>query len=90
MNRRGFLSGCIAASTAPAFVKADNLMGLWIPKEPTYTFKETHRNGEVIVHRGVKVRTLKISSDGVFTYQVENDGVVIFRFNSLGRMSDFS
>ena len=33
MNRRSFITGCIAASTAPAFVKADSLMGLWIPKD---------------------------------------------------------
>lgn len=32
MDRRGFLAGCLAASTAPAFVKADNLMGLLVPR----------------------------------------------------------
>lgn len=31
MNRRGFLKGCLVAGVAPAFVKADSLMGLYVP-----------------------------------------------------------
>jgi len=39
MDRRGFLAGCLAASTAPAFVKADNLMGLWMPNPIVVFYK---------------------------------------------------
>lgn len=32
MNRRGFLGAIIAGAVAPAFVKAGNIMPLWVPK----------------------------------------------------------
>lgn len=32
MNRRKFLKGCLAAAAAPAFIKPESLMGLWVPK----------------------------------------------------------
>jgi len=32
INRRGFLTATLAAGVAPAFVKAENLMGLYVPK----------------------------------------------------------
>lgn len=33
MNRRGFLSGILALSAAPAIVKAANLMPIWVQRE---------------------------------------------------------
>jgi len=38
MNRRGFLATSLAACAAPAFVKSESLMGLWVPKEPKPQF----------------------------------------------------
>ncbi len=32
MQRRGFLGAMLAAATAPAFVKSESLMGLFVPK----------------------------------------------------------
>lgn len=32
MQRRSFLSGILAAAAAPAIVKADSLMSIWMPK----------------------------------------------------------
>lgn len=32
MQRRGFLGAMLAAASAPAFVKAESLMGLYVPK----------------------------------------------------------
>lgn len=34
MNRRGFLQAMLAASVAPAVVKAENIMKIWVPPEP--------------------------------------------------------
>ena len=31
MNRRNFLVSTLASGVAPAFVKSDSLMGLWVP-----------------------------------------------------------
>lgn len=31
-TRRSFLAGLLAAAAAPAFVRSESLMGLWIPK----------------------------------------------------------
>ncbi len=36
MQRRSFLTGIIAACAAPAIVKADTLMKLWVPKQPPW------------------------------------------------------
>lgn len=33
MNRRSFLQACLVAASAPAFVRAESLMKLWIPPE---------------------------------------------------------
>ena len=33
MNRRDFLKTMIAAAAAPAIVKADNIMKIWVPPE---------------------------------------------------------
>ena len=33
MNRRGFLKGMGLVLAAPAYIKAENLMGLWLPLE---------------------------------------------------------
>jgi len=33
MNRRGFLATSLAACAAPAFVKSESLMGLWVPRD---------------------------------------------------------
>ena len=33
VTRRRFLQGCIAASAAPAFIKYDHLMKLYVPKK---------------------------------------------------------
>ena len=32
MNRRGFLKGILALGVAPAYVKSESLMGLYVPK----------------------------------------------------------
>ena len=33
MNRRGFLASCLIASAAPAIVRAESLMKLWVPPQ---------------------------------------------------------
>lgn len=33
MNRRGFLQSCLALAAAPAIVKAESLMPIWVPKQ---------------------------------------------------------
>jgi hypothetical protein len=33
MNRRGFLAGILAAGTAPAIVRAESLMKIFVPKQ---------------------------------------------------------
>lgn len=33
MNRRGFLGAMLAAAAAPAIVKAESLMPIWVPKQ---------------------------------------------------------
>lgn len=33
MNRRGFLAGCLALGAAPAIIKVENAMRLWVPKQ---------------------------------------------------------
>jgi hypothetical protein len=33
MDRRGFIKTMLAAATAPAIVKADNIMRVWVPPE---------------------------------------------------------
>lgn len=38
MNRRGFLGAMLAAAVAPAFVKAESLMPLWVPSKEIITF----------------------------------------------------
>jgi hypothetical protein len=35
MNRRGFLGSILALGAAPAVVRAENIMRLWVPREPT-------------------------------------------------------
>lgn len=34
MNRRGFLGAILAGAAAPAVVKAESLMKIWVPPEP--------------------------------------------------------
>ena len=34
-SRRSFLAGLLAAAAAPAFVRSESLMGLWVPKPMT-------------------------------------------------------
>ncbi len=38
MNRRGFLASCLALSAAPAIVRAESLMKLWVPPQEIYQF----------------------------------------------------
>jgi hypothetical protein len=44
MQRRGFLGAMLAAATAPAFVKSESLMGLFVPK--------TYHTGGIVSSRG--------------------------------------
>jgi hypothetical protein len=36
MNRRGFLGAILAAGSAPAIIKIENAMRLWVPRAPTW------------------------------------------------------
>lgn len=36
ITRRSFLAGILAGAAAPAFVRSESLMGLWVPKEPQW------------------------------------------------------
>ena len=65
MNRRGFLTSCLAASTAPAFVKADSLMSLWVPK-PMWV-RVRHSDGTAIIS-GVNKILWGEDGDRVETY----------------------
>lgn len=61
MKRRNFLAGCLGTATAPAFIKAENLMGLWVPKK---TFN--------IVDPGILIstsdKTIELQKEGHFTF----------------------
>lgn len=35
MNRRGFLGAILAAGSAPAIIKIENAMRLWVPRAPS-------------------------------------------------------
>jgi hypothetical protein len=36
MNRRGFLGSILAAAAAPAIIKVENAMRLWVPRQTLY------------------------------------------------------
>lgn len=36
LNRRRFLTTCISTACAPAIIKSDNLMSLWIPNQQDF------------------------------------------------------
>ena len=40
MDRRTFLKGILATATAPAIVKADNLMNIWVPPRERISLRE--------------------------------------------------
>lgn len=53
MNRRGFLGSVLALSTAPAIVRADNLMKIVVPKPDKYSLDFLLyglKNDEMMVH----------------------------------------
>lgn len=40
ISRRQFLQGMIAAAAAPAIVKAENIMKIWVPRQRVHTPEE--------------------------------------------------
>jgi len=40
MDRRGFLAGIFATATAPAIVRAESLMKIWVPEQKIITGQE--------------------------------------------------
>lgn len=72
MNRRGLLGAVLAASAAPAFVKAGILMPLWVPKldwlDATVWFDDDLRGWLPAESTGVKVASLLPCRRGVNNY----------------------
>ena len=50
MNRRGFLKGIIATASAPAFIRSDSIMGLYIP-EPDFVILEDYQRLTISICR---------------------------------------
>ena len=60
MNRRGFLGAALGLLAAPAIVRAESLMKVWVPPQPqtwTWQFDElatTLRNGRIGTIEGIE------------------------------------
>ncbi len=70
MNRRGFLTSCLALSAAPAIVRAESLMKLWVPPqglmvEPN-TLNSFMHSQEFTSSTWTKVNGIRIRSVFVF------------------------
>ena len=64
MNRRAFLKTILATGTAPAFVKFDSLMGLYVPK----------KTGIILdAHRKVQVGDIVQKENGVYVPAYRHD-----------------
>ncbi len=76
MQRRSFLAGVLAAGAAPAIVKADSIMKLWVPRKPPWYIpygllpKDEHVYLEMIPYR----------HDWVLAELDSNTGRVLRRF----------
>jgi len=48
MNRRGFLTACLAAAIAPTYIKRGNLDGLWVPKADKIITAQASRTADEV------------------------------------------
>ncbi len=65
MDRRGFLKNIMIAGVAPAFIKSESLMGLYVP-EPEIIFLNAKHGTELIflnANRGTEIIVHKARMD---------------------------
>ena len=79
MNRRGFLASMLALAAAPAIVKAESLMKIYVPKpEPIITGFD-FGNGDFTVEMWVKPNVEQWNHIA----QVRNNGVILEYINGV-------
>lgn len=79
VGRRGFLIGLGAAIAAPAIVRADSLMKLWVPPAP-----------EIIVPRITMEQTMVNALGDFETGWFMRDGMGIGTYTKIGDKIDFA
>lgn len=77
ITRRGFLKSILAAGVAPAYVKADSLMGLYIPQKPAKFICTTRYGMGWCDPRGVlgDIQESKLFKGDLFT--VNDNGIIV-------------
>ncbi len=76
MNRRGFLGAILAAAAAPAIVKAESLMKIWVPPEPKILLPDFGMgDGDFTVESFMRVPSRVLDEDWHHVAVVSKNGI---------------